>query len=92
MSKKLLPDGIRVRWLGHATFDLVGPAGQKFLFDPFIVENPAFPKNLGAQVTVQGALRLRFSSTHPHYDHFADVLPLLKDDPGVESRHPVRHR
>ena len=39
MSKKHLPDGIRVRWLGHATFDIVGPAGQKFLIDPFLVEN-----------------------------------------------------
>ena len=83
MSKKLLPNGIEVRWLGHATFDLVGPGGQKFLFDPFIVHNPAFPKNLGAEVTAGG----RYDAllvTHPHYDHFADVLPLLKDDPALK--------
>jgi L-ascorbate metabolism protein UlaG (beta-lactamase superfamily) len=83
MSKKLLPDGIKVRWLGHATFDVVGPAGQKFLFDPFIVENPAFPKHLGAEVTAPGAYNALLV-THPHYDHFADVLPLLKDDPALK--------
>jgi L-ascorbate metabolism protein UlaG (beta-lactamase superfamily) len=83
MSKKHLPDGMQVRWLGHATFDLVGPGGQKFLFDPFIVENPAFPKNLGADVTRPG----RYDAllvTHPHFDHFSDVVPLLKDDPSLK--------
>jgi L-ascorbate metabolism protein UlaG (beta-lactamase superfamily) len=83
MSKKHLPDGMQVRWLGHGTFDLAGPAGQKFLIDPFIVENPAFPKNLGAEVTGPG----RYDAllvTHPHFDHFADALPLLKDDPALK--------
>jgi len=83
MSKKHLPDGIRVRWLGHATFDVVGPAGQKFLFDPFIVENPKFPKELGAEVTAPSAYHALLV-THPHYDHFADVVPLLKDDPALK--------
>ena len=27
--KSHLPDGMRVRWLGHATFDITGPDGQK---------------------------------------------------------------
>jgi L-ascorbate metabolism protein UlaG (beta-lactamase superfamily) len=83
MSAKHLPNGIQVRWLGHATFDIVGPAGQKFLIDPFIVENPAFPKHLGAQVTAPGAYDALLV-THPHYDHFADALPLLRDDPALK--------
>jgi L-ascorbate metabolism protein UlaG (beta-lactamase superfamily) len=83
MSKKHLPDGIQVRWLGHATFDLVGPAGQKFIFDPFIVQNPAFPKELGAQVIARGAYDA-ILLTHPHFDHFADVLPMLKDDSALK--------
>jgi L-ascorbate metabolism protein UlaG (beta-lactamase superfamily) len=78
--KSHLPDGIRVRWLGHATFDIVGPAGQKFLIDPFLVNNPAFPKSLGGEVTAPGAYHALLV-THPHMDHFEDVLPLLKDDP-----------
>jgi L-ascorbate metabolism protein UlaG (beta-lactamase superfamily) len=83
MSKKHLPNGIQVRWLGHATFDVVGPAGQKFLFDPFIVQNPAFPKNLGAEVVARGAYQALLV-THPHFDHFSDVLPLLKDDSALK--------
>jgi L-ascorbate metabolism protein UlaG (beta-lactamase superfamily) len=83
MSKKHLPDDIRVRWLGHATFDVVGPGGQKFLFDPFVVDNPAFPKNLGAEVTASGAYHALLV-THPHYDHFKDVVPLLLDDPELK--------
>ena len=79
MSKKHLPDGMRVRWLGHATFDILGPAGQKFLIDPFVVNNPAFPKMLGAEVTAPGAYHCLLV-THPHSDHFDDALPLLKDD------------
>jgi L-ascorbate metabolism protein UlaG (beta-lactamase superfamily) len=83
MSTKRLPDGIRVRRLGHATVDIFGPAGQKFLVDPFIVENPAFPKHLGAEITAFGAYDALLV-THPHYDHFADTIPLLKDDPALK--------
>jgi L-ascorbate metabolism protein UlaG (beta-lactamase superfamily) len=83
MNTKLLPDGMKVRWLGHATFDVFGPKGEKFLFDPFIVENPAFPKKLGAAVTAPRAYDALLV-THPHFDHFADVLPLLKDDPALK--------
>src|SRR5271156_1280996 len=83
MSKKHLPDVLRVRWLGHATFDIVGPAGQKFLIDPFVVNNPAFPKALGAEVTAPGAYH-SLLVTHPHADHFEDTLPLLADDPELK--------
>ena len=83
MSKKHLPDGIQVRWLGHATFDLVGSAGQKFLIDPYLVSNPAFPKALGAEVTAPGAYH-SLLVTHPHSDHFEDALPLLLDDPALK--------
>jgi L-ascorbate metabolism protein UlaG (beta-lactamase superfamily) len=83
MSKTHLPDGIRVRWLGHATFDIVGPAGQKFLIDPYLVNNPAFPKALGAEVTAPGAYD-SLLVTHPHQDHFEDALPLLMDDPKLK--------
>ena len=83
MSRKHLPDGIRVRWLGHATFDIVGPAGQKFLIDPYLVGNPKFPNELGVEVTALGAYHALLV-THPHSDHFEDVVPLLKDDPDLK--------
>ena len=82
--KSHLPDGIRVRWLGHATFDVIGPAGQKFLFDPFIVNNPSFPQSLGAEVIAPGAFHCLLI-THPHADHFEDALPLLRDDSALKA-------
>jgi L-ascorbate metabolism protein UlaG (beta-lactamase superfamily) len=83
MSKKHLPDGMKVRWLGHATFDLFGPAGQKFLIDPYIANNPAFPKHLGPEVTAPGAYHALLV-THPHSDHVEDAAPLLLDDPELK--------
>ena len=82
--KSHLPDGIRVRWLGHATFDIVGPTGQKFLIDPYIVNNPKFPTELGAEVTAPGAYHCLLV-THPHADHFEDVFPLLEGDRGLTA-------
>lgn len=79
MSGKHLPDGIDVRWLGHATFSITGPAGQKFLIDPYLANNPSFPNSLGPEVMAPGAFHALLV-THPHTDHFEDVLPLLRDD------------
>jgi L-ascorbate metabolism protein UlaG (beta-lactamase superfamily) len=84
MGKNHLPDGISVRWLGHATVNVVGPTGQKFLFDPYIVNNPAFPKHLGGEVMRQGAYDALLV-THPHADHFEDVVPMLLDDPSLKA-------
>ncbi len=79
---KLLPDGMSIRWLGHATFIIEGP-GQKFLLDPFLKENPKFPRELEAELFAPGAFDALLV-THPHYDHFADVLPLLEGDPALK--------
>ena len=85
MSRKLLPYGMRVRWLGHATFDIIGPAGagQKFIIDPYLANNPAFPQALKKEVTAPGAYHAMLV-THPHSDHFEDALPLLKGDPELK--------
>jgi L-ascorbate metabolism protein UlaG (beta-lactamase superfamily) len=81
---RLLPDGIRVRWWGHATFEVTGPQpGQKFLFDPFLANNPRFPKEHDAEVRRPGACDALLI-THPHSDHFEDALPLLKGDPKLK--------
>lgn len=83
MSSRHLPDGMRVRWLGHATFDIIGPAGQKFLIDPFLVNNPALPNDLKTEVTAIGTYHCLLV-THPHSDHFEDALPLLANDPALK--------
>jgi L-ascorbate metabolism protein UlaG (beta-lactamase superfamily) len=48
-----------------------------------LVNNPAFPKELGAEVTAPGAYH-SLLVTHPHVDHFEDVLPLLEDDSALK--------
>jgi L-ascorbate metabolism protein UlaG (beta-lactamase superfamily) len=79
----LLPDGMKVRWLGHATFDFTGPTGQRFILDPFLRNNPAFPETLLEEVTLPGAYQAVLI-THPHADHIDDALPLLEADPALK--------
>jgi len=79
----LLPEGIALRWFGHATFEITGPGGQKFLIDPFLANNPKFPKEWMKDVTQPGAFHALLV-THPHSDHFEDALPLLTGDPDLK--------
>ena len=37
------PAPIRVRWLGHAAFEVVSPGGTRVLIDPWLLENPSTP-------------------------------------------------
>jgi L-ascorbate metabolism protein UlaG (beta-lactamase superfamily) len=85
MTSGALPDGMAVRWLGHATFSVTGPQpGQKFLFDPSLTNNPRFPQDLDAAVRSPGAYDALLV-THAHSDHFEDVVPLLKGDPKLKA-------
>jgi len=81
----LLPDGIQVRWWGHSVFAIHGPQpNQKFLFDPFLANNPRFPKDHDAEVRRPGAFDA-IVITHAHFDHFEDALPLLEGDPELKA-------
>jgi len=81
----LLPDGIQVRWWGHATFAVHGPQpDQKFLFDPFLANNPRFPKDHDAEVRRPGTFDA-LVITHAHFDHIEDALPLLEGDPKLKA-------
>jgi L-ascorbate metabolism protein UlaG (beta-lactamase superfamily) len=78
---KLFPEGMSVRWLGHAVF-LIEGAGLRLLFDPFLTHNPRFPKEFDEPLRAKGGLDA-LVITHAHFDHFADVLPLLENDPNL---------
>jgi L-ascorbate metabolism protein UlaG (beta-lactamase superfamily) len=81
---QLLPAGMGVRWLGHSSFAIQGPGPkQRFLFDPFLKNNPKFPPELEAEFFRPGAFDALLV-THPHFDHFEDTLPLLKADPALK--------
>lgn len=65
--------GTSVTWLGHATVLIQTPGGTTILIDPFIEQNPKFPK--GFKLPEKLDLMIL---THAHGDHVADVVPVAK--------------
>ncbi len=65
--------GTTVTWLGHATVLVETAAGTKILIDPFLTDNPKFPKDYKLPDKLDLIL-----ATHAHFDHIADVVPLAE--------------
>ena len=65
--------GTTVTWLGHATILIQTAGGTSILIDPFIEQNPKFPKGF----KLPEKLDLMILS-HAHGDHTADVVPVAK--------------
>jgi L-ascorbate metabolism protein UlaG (beta-lactamase superfamily) len=65
--------GGRVTWLGHAAFLIESPGGARVAIDPWIGNNPKFPKGFDfAKLDV-------IAATHGHFDHFGeDGIALAK--------------
>jgi L-ascorbate metabolism protein UlaG (beta-lactamase superfamily) len=65
--------GIKLTWLGHATFRIETPGGNIVIIDPWIMGNPACPaadKNV-KKVDVM-------LCTHGHGDHIGDAVEIAK--------------
>ncbi|HTO87891.1 MAG TPA: metal-dependent hydrolase [Thermoanaerobaculia bacterium] len=58
--------GGRITWLGHAAFLIESPGGKRIALDPWIGNNPKFPKGFD-----YGRLDL-ITASHGHFDHFGD--------------------
>jgi len=65
--------GTRVTWLGHATVLVQTPKGTNLLIDPFIKNNPKFPKGFELPEKIDYILL-----THGHGDHISDAVPVAK--------------
>ena len=67
-----LNNGIRLTWLGHATFK-IEVDGKTLLIDPWVDSNPVCPDELKTFDSVDAMF-----ITHGHWDHMADAIPIAK--------------
>ena len=65
--------GTRVTWLGHATVLVQTPKGTNILIDPFIQNNPKYPRGFELPEKIHYILL-----THGHGDHMSDAVPVAK--------------
>ena len=72
-------NGVKLTWLGHATFLIETPGGKKLLIDPWVMNNPATPAGQKSFDKIDLML-----CTHGHGDHIGDAVELaMKHNPHV---------
>jgi len=64
-------NGIKITWLGHATFRIQTPAGKTILVDPWVMGNPVCPDAEKDAKTLDVML-----VTHGHGDHIGDAVEI----------------
>jgi len=65
--------GIKLTWLGHATFRMETSAGKIVIIDPWIMNNPKCPQSEKKVKKVDVLL-----CTHGHHDHIGDAVEIIK--------------
>jgi L-ascorbate metabolism protein UlaG (beta-lactamase superfamily) len=61
---------VKLRWLGHAAFEIESSGGTKLLVDPFITDNPVTPEVLKKLDRYKGADKpAAILVSHSHGDH-----------------------
>jgi len=65
--------GVKLTWLGHATFRLETPGGKTVLVDPWVMGNPLCPEKEKKIKKVDVLL-----CTHGHFDHVGDAVEIAK--------------
>jgi L-ascorbate metabolism protein UlaG (beta-lactamase superfamily) len=66
-------NGIKLTWLGHATFRIETPKGKTLLIDPWVMGNPACPESEKNVKSLDVML-----ITHGHGDHIGDAVEIAK--------------
>jgi L-ascorbate metabolism protein UlaG (beta-lactamase superfamily) len=70
---KINLNGIKITWLGHATFHIETPGGKTILVDPWVMGNPKCPENKKSFEKIDVML-----CTHGHGDHIGDAVALAR--------------
>lgn len=65
--------GVKLTWLGHATFRIETPGGKTVLVDPWVMGNPLCPEKEKKLSKVDVML-----CTHGHFDHIGDAVEITK--------------
>jgi L-ascorbate metabolism protein UlaG (beta-lactamase superfamily) len=65
--------GVKLTWLGHATFRMETPGGKTVLVDPWVMGNPLCPEKEKKMQRLDVML-----CTHGHFDHIADAVELAQ--------------
>jgi len=65
--------GVKITWLGHATFRIETPGGRTVLLEPWLKNNPACPEKDKDIRKVEVML-----CTHGHADHIGDAVDIAK--------------
>jgi L-ascorbate metabolism protein UlaG (beta-lactamase superfamily) len=66
-------NGVKLTWLGHATFRIQTPKGKTILIDPWVMGNPACPDSEKNLESLDVML-----ITHGHGDHIGDAVEIAK--------------
>ncbi len=66
-------NGVKITWLGHATFRIETPEGKTVLIDPWVMGNPSCPEKEKAFQKIDVML-----CTHGHFDHIGDAVEIAK--------------
>jgi len=71
----VLNKGVKITWLGHATFLFETPGGKRIMIDPWVYGNPASPDSFKGDIGKLDAMLI----THGHFDHIQDAVRVSKE-------------